>query len=351
MTLMTDLSVLFYRKAAKMLLSGTAGMAMVLLSACYAESTGPEAIDVGSLHWEQQVTGQPFTARHENGFVAVGELLYLVGGRGERPLEIFDPATGTWSQGANPPFEIHHMQAIAYDDKLYVLGAMTGNFPEEPSLSHILIYDPAMDTWSTGPELPAGRERGASGVVVHDGLIYLIGGNTRGHMSGYVPWMDVLDPETGSWTELPDSPHARDHFHAVVIDGKIYAAGGRTSSHDTGQVMSLTVGPVDVYDIATQRWRTLEAPLPTERAGTATVALNGLLVVLGGESGSQVESHDEVEAYDPVRNQWIRLPSLPVGRHGTQATLLNGEVHIVSGSGNRGGGPELSDHWILKSGE
>ncbi|MDQ2075203.1 kelch repeat-containing protein [Marinimicrobium sp. ABcell2] len=336
------------RKAAKLLSSAAMGVALGVVAACSPQNTThPEATSSDQLQWQEHKASTSPSARHENGFVAVGERLYLLGGRGERPLDIFDPATGSWSQGAKPPFEIHHMQAIAYDEKLYVLGAMTGGFPEEPSLANILIYDPATDSWSTGPEIPADRRRGASGVVVHEGLIYLVGGNTRGHMSGYVPWLDVFDPETESWTQLPDAPHARDHFHAAVIDGQIYAAAGRTSSHDTGEVMSLTVGPVDVYDIADQRWHTLEAPLPTQRAGTATLTFNGLLVVLGGESGSQVESHHEVEAYNPETNQWVSLPPLPVGRHGTQATLFEDELHIVAGSENRGGGPELNDHWIL----
>ncbi|WP_111641677.1 Kelch repeat-containing protein [Marinimicrobium alkaliphilum] len=326
--------------------SAAVGIALSTLAACSAQTTDP-AGSVAGVQWQAHTPSSPPTERHENGFVAVGDRLYLLGGRGDRPLDIYDPAAGTWSQGAEPPFEIHHMQAIAYDDKLYVLGAMTGGFPEEPPLSHVLIYDPATDAWSEGPEIPVDRQRGGSGVVLHEGLIYLVGGNTRGHMSGYVAWLDVFDPETGQWTPLPDAPHARDHFHAAVIDGYLYAAGGRQSSHDTGEVMTLTVGPVDVYDIANQRWHTLDQPLPTERAGTGTVAFNGMLVVLGGESGNQEASHREVEAYDPATQQWLSLPPLPVGRHGTQATLYNGELHIVAGSGNRGGGPELNDHWIM----
>lgn len=324
------------------------GAILSLLAAC-ATNNPPAANStaITQLQWQSMTAHQAPSARHENGFVAVGERLYLIGGRGQRPLDVFDPATGNWTQGAKPPFEIHHMQAIDYQGKLYVLGAMTGGFPEEPPLENILIYDPALDVWSNGPEIPAHRQRGGSGVVLHEGLIYLVGGNTRGHMSGFVPWLDVFDPVSGTWTELPDAPHARDHFHAAIIDGHIYAAGGRTSSHDTGEVMSLTVWPVDVYDIANKRWSTLAAPLPTQRADTATVAFDGKLLVIGGESVSQVESHREVEAYDPASQQWLTLAPLPVGRHGTQATLFNGELHIVAGSENRGGGPELSDYWVM----
>jgi hypothetical protein len=71
------------------------------------------------------------------------------------------------------------------------------------------------------------------------------------------------------------------------------------------------------------------------------------VVVIGGESGRQVAAHSEVEAYDPKTGAWTALPALPVGRHGMQAVMVGDRVHVLAGSGNRGGGPELNDHWVL----
>ena len=325
------------------------GLALALLAPVVAAgpASAPRA-DAKAAWSAPAAQGKP-TARHENAFVALDGRLYLLGGRGDRPLEIFDPASGRWSRGAAPPLELHHLQALAYEGRLYVIGAFTGGFPEEQPLDHVLVYDPASDRWSEGAEVPAHRRRGAAGVVAHGGRIYLVGGNTRGHMSGYVPWLDEFDPATGRWRELADAPHARDHFHAVVIDGRIYAAGGRRTSHDTGETMSLTIPQVDAYDIASGRWSTLDAPLPTPRAGAGAVAMDGTLVVLGGESPAQVPGHAEVEAYDPAQGRWTTLAPLPKGRHGTQATLLDGVLHVAAGSGDRGGGPELDDHWALRA--
>ncbi|MCD9028364.1 kelch repeat-containing protein [Luteimonas sp. BDR2-5] len=311
-------------------------------SAASAESSS------GGFAWRAVEGAAVPSARHENAFAALDTRLYLLGGRGERPLEIFDPATDTWVPGAAPPLEIHHAQAVGHDGGLWVIGALTGEFPDEPPIPVVLRYDPATDAWSEGPAIPEARRRGGGGLVVHDGAFYLVGGLTRGHNGGYVPWLDRFDPATGAWTPLPDAPHPRDHFHAAVLDGRLYAAGGRTSSHETGEVDTLTVAPVDVYDIAAGTWSTLDAPIPTPRSGTATVAFAGRIIVLGGESGRQARAHDEVEAYDPATGEWETLPPLPVGRHGTQATVSGDAVHIVAGSRDRGGGPELHDHLVLE---
>ena len=47
---------------------------------------------------------------------------YLIGGRGTRPLDIYDPATNAWRVGASPPIELHHFQAIVYDNEIWVVG-------------------------------------------------------------------------------------------------------------------------------------------------------------------------------------------------------------------------------------
>ena len=95
--------------------------------------------------WRTQTSDTTPVARHENAFVALDGKLYLLGGRGERPLEIFDPTTGLWTQGTAPPLELHHVQAVAHDGRLWLLGALTGDFPDEPAVPAVWIYDPVAD--------------------------------------------------------------------------------------------------------------------------------------------------------------------------------------------------------------
>jgi N-acetylneuraminic acid mutarotase len=312
-------------------------------AALAADHLGPSAASPQGQRWQKVETTGEAAARHENSAVLLGNDLYVFGGRGERPLQALDLKTQRWRALASPPLEMHHAQAVAHGGRIFVVSGLTGQFPEEPSLEQVHIYDPATDAWSRGPDIPLARRRGASGVVVVGDLAYIVGGNTRGHNSGHVPWTDTLNLVTGEWSVLPDAPHSRDHFHAAVVDGRIYAAGGRLSAADAGEPLSRTVAQVDVYDPASGTWSTLDANLPTPRAGTAAVQWNGQLVVLGGESDRQVAAHAEVEAFDPRARTWTSLPSMPAGRHGTQAVVNDNAVWITAGSANRGGGPELND--------
>jgi hypothetical protein len=292
--------------------------------------------------WQSITTqGQP-VAREEAGFIAADGRFFLIGGRGELPVDIYDPKTGVWSKGAAPPLEIHHFQPVALDGRIFIVQSMTGSYPREKPVPYVLIYDPAKDQWTKGAEVPAERRRGASGVVVRNGKIYAVAGIVDGHWGGFVSWFDEFDPRTSRWRKLPDAPRPRDHFHAAVIGDKLYAAGGRTSSGATKQVFDLTVGPVDVFDFRSGKWSTLVQDLPTPRAGAMNAIAGKRLLVIGGESMAQPQAHAEVEAYDTVTGQWEELPPLVQGRHGTGAIVYGGKIFVVAGSGGRGGSPVLS---------
>lgn len=272
--------------------------------------------------------------RHEHAAIAVGGKFYVIGGRGNKPVQIYDPQTNEWQDGAQPELELHHMQLVSVDGLIYVIGAFTGNFPTETPVPNVYIYDPAQDQWAQGPVIPANRRRGAAGAVVYNDKIYVVSGIVNGHTSGWVPYMDVFDPSTGSWTALADAPRARDHFHAALVGDNIYVAGGRRSGADG--TFNATVGEVDVYDIGQNTWRTLGQDIPTERAGCTAAVLESDVLIIGGESGTQQDAHDEVEALDTRTGSWRSLAPMNQGRHGMQAVTYEDEVYVIGGSIERG---------------
>lgn len=303
-----------------------------------AEITGSAPV------WQTVETNGKPHPRHEAAFVALGAKLYLLGGRRIQPVDIYDPAAQTWTAGKAPPVETHHFQPVVWENRIWLPGAMTGGYPRERALDQIPIYDPAADTWSQGPSLPADRRRGGAGAVIHDGKLYVVCGIINGHWDGHVPWLDVLDLKTNEWSRLPDAPRARDHFQAAVVGGKLYVAGGRRSSAATKQVFDLTIPEVDVFDLAARTWSTLPAPsghLPNLRAGTMSIGAGPFLLVAGGESATQPHAHAEVEALDTRTGGWSLHSRFARGRHGSGLARLGDTLFVAAGSGSRGGKPEL----------
>ncbi|MEL6274694.1 MAG: malectin domain-containing carbohydrate-binding protein, partial [Bacteroidota bacterium] len=300
------------------------------------------------LFWTDQTDDNNYTGRHECSFVQAGDKFFLFGGRENTAvLDVYDYQSKTWSQGrANAPKELNHFQAVEYQGLIWVIAGFQDNaYPNETPTDFIWAYDPANDEWIQGPEIPANRRRGSTGVVVHNGKFYIAGGNTIGHNGGYVNWFDVYDPADGSWQILPNAPRPRDHFHAVIIDNKLYAAGGRLSG-GPGGVFAPLVPEVDVFDFNTQSWSTLPSSLniPTPRAAAASAELDGKLYVIGGEVSVDLQGNivndafATTESFDPVTQQWSTEDDLIQKRHGTQAIASGDGIHIAAGSPSLGGG-------------
>lgn len=295
--------------------------------------------------WKAIPAQEKAQKRHENSFIQVGKNFLLIGGRGEKQIDIYNAETQKWKKGATPPIELHHAQAVSVDGLVYILGAFTGNWPNETPVAHIYIYDPLKDIWITGPEIPEDRRRGAAGVAVKDKKIYMVNGITNGHQSGWVNWFDKFDPYSNTWTKLPDSPHKRDHFHAIITGKMLFVAGGRKSGSGTS-ALGETVAATDIYNFDEQKWKTV-AEIPTPRAGTAVGLMDDNPVIIGGESDSLEKALAVVETFNLNKKAWKSLPALQQGRHGTQAITLNDQILIGAGNGTKGGGDELNSFEIF----
>jgi hypothetical protein len=282
------------------------------------------------------------TERHENAFAECNGKFYLLGGRGIKPVDIYDPRTNTWTRGAKPPIEIHHFQAATYFDRIVAAGAMTGAFPDETPLANMYVYEPEFDLWTVGPEIPENRRRGSAGVVIEGDELYMICGITDGHNGGHVTWVDKYNFLTREWTILTDAPRPRDHFHAVIAKGEIYAIAGRNTSKNTNQVFDLTIPLVDIFNIKSGTWRTMEKEMHIPRAGASVAFLNNQIYIIGGESTFANEAHNEIEIWNLKMERWMPINYLNQGRHGTQAIVYRNNIYIAAGCGNRGGTPELN---------
>lgn len=283
--------------------------------------------------------------RGESAFARVGDKLVMIGGRGNPPTSIFDLSSCQWQEGAKAPFQIHHFQAVSVGDEVYAIGAFTERYPREAPVTNILIYNVATDSWRIGPEIPEDRRRGAAATVRIDDWIYVLNGIQVGHIAGHVNWADRYNIRTGEWQVLPDSPRPRDHLAAAVTaEGKIVVAGGRLS-RAPDRTFQETVEQVDVFDPTTLSWSTSTYTIPTERAGLTAVSYRGEAVFLGGESGSQAEAHNEVEAFS-VQSGFSPLPAMMVPRHGFGAiSVIENDadaIYVAGGVPTRGGGTHIT---------
>jgi N-acetylneuraminic acid mutarotase len=288
--------------------------------------------DGGARLWRRhaQLAGGP---RQETAVVAAAGRIYVLGGfdgagNVVATVEAYDPATDQWASVAPLPEALHHVNAAAVGDRIYVVGANRGlNFTAVPSS---YVYDPTLDQWSPREPLPIGQERGASAVAAIGGKIYVAGGLRGG--TG-VADVSAYDTVTNTWETLPSLPEGRDHLAGAAVGDIFYAIGGRRGGIATVR------NRVDAFDPATGQW-TARAPLPTARAGIAGGVLDGRIYIVGGEGNRASPSgvFPQTEAYDPVTDRWTLLEPMLTPRHGTGAAVLGGRLYVPGGATTEGFG-------------
>lgn len=311
--------------------------------------TGGPGAEAGVGEWRtitDELRGTP-TPRHEACFVMMGGRGYLIGGRGTRAVERFDPATGSWEAVAPMPTQMHHMQCVPHEGLIYVPTSWYGGSPSESVNALMWVFHTSNNTWSSLPGLPEARRRGAAASVLFQNKIWVIAGNRGGHgpPSQSLGWMDYYDLRTRRWrtsglASLP-AGHERDHAGAAVVKGRICIAGGRNGGMPNP--FAAVVPSTLCYDVRRNSWVDMGAPLPFPRAGAATArTCAGALILAGGEARFS-RAFDSVHVFNGV--SWASLPPLNRARHGTGLAVANcnscNHIFIASGSGARGGRPEL----------
>ena len=261
-----------------------------------------------------------------------------------KPVEVYDIDKNIWLEYDPPPIEIHHFQPVAFGHLIYILGAMSGPYPYEKPIEHIVIYDTQKHQWIRGADIPESRRRGSTGAVQTGNYIYIFCGIKNGHIGDHKKWADRYDLISHEWVELSDAPRERDHFQAEIVDNKIYLIAGRTTK-GLDNAFKNTIREVDIYDIQNNSWSTGPNPIPTERAGVAVSKFQQNIFVVGGESFYQTKAHSEVEILNTENLSWLTFENLPIGRHGTGMSVVNGKMYICTGGTHQGGGPELGDLW------
>lgn len=224
----------------------------------------------------------PYPASHA-GAAAVDGKIYHVGGfvanvhigAHDRVYE-FDIANESWQQVASLSAPRGSAGVVALDGRIHAIG---GRDPNVEVVDTHEIYDPATDSWSTAAPLPLARDH--LGIAVFDGKIHVFGGRT-GATSAPTSRHDVYDPASDSWSEAGGLNVPRSAGASFEMGGKLFYAGGECMTPD--EEIRRTFNNVEVYDPASDAWTELPA-MEEGRHATAVVVTGGEALVIGGNAG------------------------------------------------------------------
>lgn len=190
--------------------------------------------------------------------------------------------------------------------------------PLVDSVEAVTVVEPPSLPTRWQEEVPISIARDRLAVVAVHGILYAIGGETPGGVTGVV---EAYDPTQQAWTLKATKPVPVANIGGAALDGKVYVPGGLTFSDRVTDVL-------EVYDPTADRWEQA-APLPSPRAAYALAVHGGKLYLFGGNDGQQDVA--TVLVYDPATDEWQTLLGRPPARAFVAAAALDDKIYIVGG--------------------
>ena len=266
----------------------------------------------------------PSAPRATRAAAAVGDSIWLIGGNGaseklKSTLRYHVPSD-TWFSGPDLP-EVRDSAATApWGDGLFVFGGIPGGVPSETAYpGFVLFLDTTTETFEERASMPT--KVGEMPAVVLDGKIHLIGGSVTSG-SKLTDKHQIYDPALDQWTDGPDLPGEITTASAAVIDGRIWVGTGLTSLDSAGDLANLwTYDPDDGWAVG--------PAIPEVTRHVPVVAVGHVLAVIG--SGDNGVASEELRLYDTRAAQWLHGPALDVAISSGSAVISGDSLHLFAG--------------------
>jgi N-acetylneuraminic acid mutarotase len=215
-----------------------------------------------------------------------------------------------------------------------------GNWTQKVFCGTVDAFDPVAQRWEALPDAPVTVGYPASATV--NGEIFILGGVQNGTPSADV-WTLRKAGDHLAWARRGRMPEPRLFDAAATIGRTIYVLGGTREFEPfdskgtccTSRTACTTLWSLDTSDAEAQ-WKVL-TPFPGKPRWTQrTVAVGQSIYAFGGRYQARTEdpvsTYNEVWRYDVRGNHWSLVAKLPEVMQGSAPVAINGQIVLVGAS-------------------
>jgi N-acetylneuraminic acid mutarotase len=239
-------------------------------------------------------------------------------------VNAYDPLANEWTPKQRMPVRSRAVTAHTIGDTIYVVVG-TDHFMQLQNT--LYAYDPIADQWSSRATRPTYRTNFVSAAV--NGLLYVIGGvgqvaNGPGyaHPNEHKSHVELYNPATDQWSTRSPLPTALTESRACVVGDEIYVFGGWTLAGPERSILT--------YNTLSNSW-TAKSPMQTTRSSAFDcVTLDGTVYLVGGTALDHAID-GTIDRYDPFVETWASPIRMPTPRSFLSATVVGRRVFTIGG--------------------
>ncbi len=261
--------------------------------------------------------------------------------------QLYDPATGRWAEtGSMHVARSGSVATLLADGRVLVAGGVDPAKGYLGPLASAELYDPATGHWTQTGSMATwrwGSQDDFKAVSLADGRVLVLGGLITGQSpgsssprippggGGETKGAETYDPESGTWSWA--RPMAAPPATATGLpDGRVLV------THDGGSS--------ELFDPRTGRWTPTARTTQSVSSPRATLLANGDVLLVGTQGGALDGcpcTDGRAERYDPDTGSWTPTGSVPTS-WGTGAILADGIALVFGPDGALGYDPQ-SGSW------
>lgn len=268
---------------------------------------------------------------------------------------VLEAVNGQWRHGGRMPRPAGYGGSIQLDDGvLFVAG---GDAREHFRDVWLARWDGRQVSFESWPSLPGPLAMLAVARVGR--AIYVAGGIDRpdATQARHVVFVLDLDDVAAGWRDIGPWPGAERMLATAgrLGDELILCGGVRLKADDQGRPIREWLCDAFAYSPHTGWRRLADLPRPVVAAPTPAVAVDGMLLVIGGDDGTQaaIPPGDHrgfprgVLAYDPAADRWRAAGETAAALVTTTLALWNG--YMVIPGGEQRPGVRSTEVWAARA--
>tara|TARA_R110002096_G_scaffold12563_2_gene45099 strand:+ start:352 stop:1929 length:1578 start_codon:yes stop_codon:yes gene_type:complete len=263
--------------------------------------------------------------------------------------EIYDPASNSFTATGNMGTpRILHGASILADGRVMVAGGTSTLTPDVTAaitgtLQSAEIFNPATGTWSNTQNI-GGRRLGPALTLLSTGQVMVSGGIAVTIFFGLpvaassTTAVQLWTPASSSWSggsSMSQGRAGHQYNQVTLNDGRVLMTGGVNVPSLLSAATSAPISGAEVYNPTTNSWQTVN--MPTARAlHSATLLADGRVATCGGAQGTLTTptSIANVDVFNPTSNTWTSAPALTGARASHSANLMpDGTLVLFGGQG------------------